>query len=201
MLKLPWRSTFLIGMEAVKTITLNTTAMRFSDFAAGQDLRGNTFWEFKDKMNANRVRRIVRPRGGAHFSDVTISPQWHQWLRHTRHDAPTIQDQQADIGRQAQLKYLAQQADERWASKPSFLDRPREQPQPATLPLDPRSTIAPRTEADQNEGVKSAVDNPVSIPDPPKTTENPDPSKRTPTGRPSEQWEPQSWNPGSAKSR
>ena len=49
---------------------------------------------------------------------------WIQWLRHTRHEAPTINEQQFDEIRQAQVKLLAAQADARWASKPSYLDAP-----------------------------------------------------------------------------
>jgi NADH dehydrogenase [ubiquinone] 1 alpha subcomplex assembly factor 2 len=49
---------------------------------------------------------------------------WIQWLRHTRHEAPTINEQQLDEIRQAQVKQLAAQADARWASKPSYLVAP-----------------------------------------------------------------------------
>ena len=49
---------------------------------------------------------------------------WMQWLRHTRHEAPTINEQQLDEIRQAKMKLLAAQADARWASKPSYLDYP-----------------------------------------------------------------------------
>ena len=50
---------------------------------------------------------------------------WHQWLRRTRSSPPSIQEQQADVTRQIQLKQRAQLADERWAAKPSVLDKPR----------------------------------------------------------------------------
>lgn len=50
-LKLPWRRQFLIGA----------------------DLSGNTFWEFKDALNANRLRRIVKFSRKAHYADVKIS--------------------------------------------------------------------------------------------------------------------------------
>lgn len=178
MLKLPWRKTFLVG----------------------QDLNGNTFWEFKDQINAGRLRRIVKYNHQTHFSDVKVTPQWHQWLRYTRPDPPSIEEQQGDVGRQVQLKYLAQQADERWASKPSFLDKPREQPKPATLPKDPGG-YAQQTEPDEKEGVRSAVDNPVPIPDPPKSTKKADPWKKVQGGNPSGKWQPEAWTPGRAKKR
>lgn len=197
MLRLPWRKTFLIGKEAPPPLQ---RGICISQSPLGQDLQGNTFWEFKDTMNTNRVRRMVRSSRRTHFSDVKISPQWHQWLRQTRYDPPTIQEQQADIGRQAQLKYLAQQADERWASKPSFLDQPRDQPKPATLPKVP-GAYAPQTDPDKKKGVGSTMDNPVAVPEPPKTEERPNPWKRASSGGPSEQWQPESWTPGSAKKR
>ena len=59
------------------------------------------------------------------YSDIDIPPQWHQWLRYTRPTAPSLQELQHDLIRQQQLKRLATQADERWASKPSVLDAPR----------------------------------------------------------------------------
>ena len=50
-LRLPWRRQFL----------------------AGADLSGNTFWEFKDAMNAQRFRRIVKYSKQSHYADVKIS--------------------------------------------------------------------------------------------------------------------------------
>ena len=50
-LRLPWRKQFLVG----------------------HDLAGNTFWEFKDAINAGRLRRIVRYGHEAHYADVKIS--------------------------------------------------------------------------------------------------------------------------------
>lgn len=99
-----------------------------------------------------------------------------------------------------QLKYLAQQADERWASKPSFLDKPREQPKPATLPKDPGG-YAPQTEPDGKNGVRSAVDNPVPVPKPPEPPKKASPWKLARGGGPSEKWQPEAWTPGSAKTR
>ena len=98
------------------------------------------------------------------------------------------------------MKYLAQLADERWASKPSFLDKPREQPKPATMPKDPGG-YAGQTEPDHKEGVRSAVDTPPVEPEPPKATKKSDPFKRPQTGGPSEKWQPEAWTPGPAKKR
>jgi hypothetical protein len=39
----------------------------------GHDLAGNTFWEFKDVVNANRYRRIVKFDPKTHYGDVQVS--------------------------------------------------------------------------------------------------------------------------------
>jgi hypothetical protein len=43
---------------------------------AGLDLKGNTFWEFKDALNANRLRRIVHYNSKAHHADIKISREF-----------------------------------------------------------------------------------------------------------------------------
>lgn len=80
------------------------------------------------------MRRIVQYPPSTHYSEINISPQWHQWLRHTRYDPPSLTEQSQDLIRQENLKVLAAQADARWAAKTSFLDKPggvRGQPVPA----------------------------------------------------------------------
>jgi NADH dehydrogenase [ubiquinone] 1 alpha subcomplex assembly factor 2 len=65
-----------------------------------------------------------------------------QWLRHTRFEPPSVAEQQQDIIRQEQMKVLAQQADERWASKPSALDSPdKQQPMQMLQSRDPDSGV------------------------------------------------------------
>ncbi|CAK7275337.1 hypothetical protein SEPCBS119000_006641 [Sporothrix epigloea] len=105
-LRLPWRKHFL----------------------AGRDLNGNTYWEFNDLRHSQsaimaearpgdgiRMRRIVKYPRGTHPGAVMVSPQWHQWLRHVREDAPTVEEQQREVARQAQMRVLAARADARWA--------------------------------------------------------------------------------------
>lgn len=70
------------------------------------------------------MRRIVENPRSTHFSEVNVSPQWHQWLRHTRKEAPSLQEQSADVRRLQNLKVLAAEADKRWAAKKSLLDQP-----------------------------------------------------------------------------
>ncbi|KAK4503392.1 hypothetical protein PRZ48_004307 [Zasmidium cellare] len=190
-LRLPWRKQWLVGA----------------------DLAGNTFWEFKDAINAGRLRRIVRYTRKIHYADVKISPQWHQWLRHTRDEAPSIQEQQYEISRQAMMKRLAAEADERWKSIPSYLDAPsKQQPQPAIGVEDPGGYAQP-TEPEEKQGVRNAVEDEEKVaaasegkPEDEgrfkgKTREKRGPKENPwahlqPKGAPSESWQPQEWTPG-----
>ncbi|KAF3940457.1 hypothetical protein ABW19_dt0205170 [Dactylella cylindrospora] len=93
------------------------------------DLEGNTYWEFRDRLHPHRPRRIADFRGGVHsfvnYSEFKVDPQWHQWLRATRLDPPTIPELQADVIRRQQMIERARLADERWAAKGSLLRKPK----------------------------------------------------------------------------
>jgi NADH dehydrogenase [ubiquinone] 1 alpha subcomplex assembly factor 2 len=158
-LHLPWRKRFLIGMiphhPASSSLPFQLLTL------TGLDLQGNTFWEFRDTLSSHkyRMRRIVQYPPTVHYSDLNISPQWHQWLRHTRQDPPSLTEQSQDLVRQENLKALVAQADARWAAKPSFLDAPGKelgQALPATQIKDPGG-YAPSTEPLEKQGVRSAV--------------------------------------------
>ncbi len=97
--------------------------------------------------------------------------------------------------RQARLKHLAQLADERWASKPSFLDKPRAQPGLETVPRDPGG-YAQQTEPDEKEGVRNAVGTPGELGKKVKKGESP---WKTRKGGPSEEFQPAAWSPGVAR--
>ncbi|CAI7666109.1 unnamed protein product [Penicillium glandicola] len=181
-LRLPWRKSFLVG----------------------EDLAGNTFWEFKDVLNASRYRRIVRFDPKTHFSDVQVTPQWHQWLRHVRQHPPSIQEQQQDLVRQAQIKQLARLADERWASKASFLDKPKTQQQPpstqineATLNQFPNAAPAPKapTSTTSPETAPKAKPTPAE----PKTQKEENPWTKANKANPGEEWQPEAWSPSSKR--
>ncbi|KAJ5454514.1 NADH:ubiquinone oxidoreductase17.2kDa subunit [Penicillium daleae] len=175
-LRLPWRRSFLVG----------------------HDLAGNTFWEFKDVANATRFRRIVKFDPKTHYGDVQVTPQWHQWLRYVRQDPPSLEEQQQDLIRQAQIKELARLADERWASKPSFLDKPNtRQTLPPTETSEP--TVNPATESRQDAPAPTPS---TSTPEP--TASKPKPLKEDPwakanPGNPGDTWQPESWTPSSKR--
>ncbi|KAI9806726.1 MAG: hypothetical protein M1825_006183 [Sarcosagium campestre] len=187
-LKLPWRRKFL----------------------AGYDLAGNSYWEFKDNLNANRLRRIVQYPRSTHYGDVQLTPQWHQWLRHTRTDPPSVAELRDDVDRQVAMKELARAADERWASKPSFLVMPgtasqQQQPEPAMALRDPGGYVK-SAHSQSERGVRNAVVSPAET-DPrtekeqkTKTKEDPWAAARRPQG-PSEGWQPEAWNPAAGSAR
>lgn len=69
------------------------------------------------------MRRIVQQNGrGGHASDVKVSPQWHQWLRHVRQHPPSQAEQVADVVRLRELKARAALADQAWAMKGKIVD-------------------------------------------------------------------------------
>ncbi|KAJ5295953.1 hypothetical protein PENANT_c001G11023 [Penicillium antarcticum] len=184
-LRLPWRKSFLVG----------------------QDLAGNTFWEFKDVLNANRWRRIVRYDPKTHFSDVQVTPQWHQWLRHVRKNPPSIEEQKQDLVRQAQIKQLARLADERWASKASFLDKPKSQPGPASQPGGPSlnypaaTTQAANAQAAQGAPAATPTNAPQADPasTTPETKKEENPWANASKNNPGEEWQPEAWTPSSKR--
>lgn len=92
---------------------------------SGMDLEGNTFWEFRDRLHPSRPRRIMNFKNKeGNYADYKVVPQWHQWLRSTRIDPPTISELEADVVRMQVLKQRAAIADARWAAKESLLTAP-----------------------------------------------------------------------------
>ncbi|KAJ6149169.1 NADH:ubiquinone oxidoreductase 17.2kDa subunit [Penicillium samsonianum] len=176
-LRLPWRKSFLVG----------------------EDLAGNTFWEFKDVMNAARFRRIVRFDPKTHFSDVQVT------LAATcPRTPPSIQEQQQDLVRQAQIKQLARLADERWASKASFLDKPKTQQQPPTTQINETTLNQPVNAAPAQKAPASATSPetaPKAKPAPaePKTTKEENPWSKANKANPGEEWQPEAWSPSSKR--
>ncbi|KAA8626382.1 NDUFA12 domain containing protein [Pyrenophora tritici-repentis] len=163
MQRFPWRKKWLVGF----------------------DLQGNTFWEFKEALHALRNRRIAKYSRSTHLGDVQISPSWMQWLRHTRFEPPTVDEQHQDLIRQARIKQLAAQADARWAEKPSALDAPdKQQPMQMLQSKDPDSGVTQMNDATPRKRMRKE----------PKDS----PWKQAAQ---SQEWQPQGWSPAPAKRR
>ncbi|KAF1733859.1 NADH-ubiquinone oxidoreductase assembly factor N7BML [Beauveria bassiana] len=194
-LRLPWRKRFLVGF----------------------DLQGNTYWEFRLTTRGTgeaapnglgeveRWRRIVQYPRGTHLSSVKVGPLWHQWLRYTRRDPPSLDEQRGDVVRRARMKQLAADADARWAAKPRVMEDPLPRQQAALPTATEAATMTTKTSAQEpvtlraeskqkaktqrdeaEDGAEEAVD--------PK-----DPWKQARTRGPSEEWQPQAWSPKSRK--
>ncbi|KAH8909861.1 hypothetical protein BR93DRAFT_924868 [Coniochaeta sp. PMI_546] len=191
---------------------------------AGVDLKGNTFWELRDKRAAElgRVRRMVKTPRNTHYGEVVVSPAWHQWLRHTRHEPPSVDEQTAELLRQERIKYLAAQADARWAARPSVLDGPElgqavpalrtprrnDAAKPAgTLAEDVRESMSsgrrpdeePRSSRKETRGVSQEEEEEKVRTGKPPVADNP--WKQATTGAPGQNWQPKGWNPSAAEKR
>lgn len=58
---------------------------RLTTTQQGFDLEGNSFWEFKETLGAQRFRRIVKYSRRTHYGDVKLTrtlPAVHQFLAH-----------------------------------------------------------------------------------------------------------------------
>ncbi|KAH7329149.1 hypothetical protein B0I35DRAFT_37380 [Stachybotrys elegans] len=168
-LRLPWRKRFLVG----------------------HDLQGNTYWEFRLTRNpAERWRRIVEYPRSVHFSQVKVSPLWHQWLRYTRDTPPSIEEQKSNVAREARMKILAAEADARWEAKPRVMEdvgKPGVSQLGQPVPPLRSDTMAPREQDDARVAPGQAAA--------PKTEEAKDPWAKARAQGPGENWQPASWSP------
>lgn len=163
------------------------------------------------------MRRIIKYRQSIHNSDVQISPQWHQWLRHTRADPPSLNELSQDILRQEQLKILAAAIDARWASESKLLDRPsRPQAQlsissenrdcyghPLPCPdvatcnsTDSTPNLSNLSGSNKHEADLGTLPSSKGSDSTKETTFSEDPWKKFPGhGLPKDEWQPKSWDP------
>ncbi|GAP89712.1 putative DEHA2G08052p-like protein [Rosellinia necatrix] len=206
-LRLPWRKRFLVG----------------------QDPQGNTYYELRqprgDAPSTAPHRRLVHYPRSTPYSEVRVPPAWHQWLRHQRESPPSMQEQVAELRRQARIKVLAAEADARWEAKPSLLDMPMPQKNmPQKNEVEPRETPArmghgreqeqehqQRQQQDPRVGAKAAQadrgggkehDSPAKRTSPePATSPGHDPWAQAQRGTPGEDWQPETWTPMPTKKR
>lgn len=158
-----------------------------------------------------RMRRIVKYPRGTHPGAVLVSPQWHQWLRHVRADAPTLEEQQREVRRQEQMRVLAARADARWAGAK------RVDGSAAAVPAaEPAERLATAAAASgQPAALPTAAAQPAAETEPVHAqTRTQQPSRRPQTpaedpwrreerahGALGEAWQPSSWSPPPASKR
>ncbi|QUC19444.1 uncharacterized protein UV8b_03685 [Ustilaginoidea virens] len=148
----------------------------------GHDLEGNTYWEFRLTSSASRWRRIVHYPRSTHYSQVRVSPLWHQWLRHMRASPPSLDEQRGDVFRQERLKHLAAEADARWEAKPRVVEPPRDTPRLESRPAQDQQQQPQQQQQQQQPGDPWAGAR-----------------ARARAQGPGEAWQPAAWNPGPAK--
>lgn len=172
--------------------------------------------------HASRPRRLAKYPRTTEYADVNHTPMWMQWLRHTRPEPPTIEEQRMELSRQAGMKQLAAKADERWKSLPSFLDKPKDtaQAQPLLQPRDNAGYGRGQTEGEEHQGVMNAAKSEQEHVDVLEgkdvdkgrfkgETREPEPREADPfklqqRSKPSgasEGWQPQEWSPGKVQRR
>jgi NADH dehydrogenase [ubiquinone] 1 alpha subcomplex assembly factor 2 len=158
----------------------------------GLDLQGNTYWEFRiaGVSERSRWRRMVHYPGSTHHSDVKVPPLWHQWLRYTRNEAPSLDEQRGDVTRQARLKILAAEADRRWEAKPRVMCAEE------TRRLEGRREVA-KEEVRETKVVSEQQGDSHSqrsrIVEKGTEEEKKDPWAKARAMGPSEDWQPESW--------
>ncbi|KAF4967373.1 hypothetical protein FZEAL_10540 [Fusarium zealandicum] len=173
-LRLPWRKRFLVGF----------------------DLQGNTYWEFRLTRGTEgneRWRRIVNYPRSTHLSSVKVSPQWHQWLRHTRDEPPTVDEQHGDVARRARMKKLAAEADARWEAKPRVMDAPEAAPAPL---LASAKAGPPKQDVGQEQQAPASAEKAQD-----EVEKKDDPWAKAKTRGPGESWQPAAWDPTAVKKR
>ncbi|KAL1919041.1 uncharacterized protein VTP21DRAFT_2422 [Calcarisporiella thermophila] len=105
--RLPWRKRVLIGT----------------------DLEGNLYWEAPNTRNptSRYLQRFVEfKQQGSDLSDYAereIPVQWLAWLRHTRHDPPTIQEIIEADKRREQIIARAKELDRKWEERKAELQQ------------------------------------------------------------------------------
>ncbi|KAI0441722.1 hypothetical protein F4803DRAFT_407897 [Xylaria telfairii] len=170
-LRLPWRKRFFVG----------------------QDPHGNTYYELRQPrgdMPTSTPRRLVHYPRSTHYSEVRVTPAWHQWLRYQRAHPPTMEEQMAELQRQARIKVLAAEADARWEAKDSLLEMPSRKTTKTTGGI-AQGGVKGGGEGDARGGEREDTQKP-----------DPDPWKQAAQrGAPGETWQPEAWAPAPAKKR
>jgi len=149
------------------------------------------------------MRRIVQQHHHRlHTSDVDVSPQWHQWLRHVRADPPSLEEQARDVVRLRDLKVLAARADERWDMKRMKIEpgvgAGGDTASSATAPAETGEVRGPamgvgrggRKAAEGHVGRSSDAEKDTTNDNTNKEREDPWKQARR---NPGEEWQPESW--------
>ncbi|KAJ7185561.1 hypothetical protein C8R46DRAFT_382102 [Mycena filopes] len=84
--------------------------LRGPNYFVGRDLEGNRYFEHPSLLDDPRPRRSVKYSGNSDDmhryigGSRRLAVQWSSWLTHTRSDAPTLEELQADLIRQERVR-------------------------------------------------------------------------------------------------
>lgn len=90
---------------------------------SGTDLQGNHYYEGPPANKGYRNRRFILRANKQETGDIDfygpehIAPQWNAWLRHTRQDAPTLDELQADVSRQKIIAKRVEQLEAKYGKE------------------------------------------------------------------------------------
>ncbi|KAK0565448.1 hypothetical protein OC861_003746 [Tilletia horrida] len=110
-------------------------------YLAGYDLNGNAFYEFPSRSGSTdprHTRRVIdwkEKLEPSEYDQSSIPAQWVAWLRHTRRQAPSLEELQADAQRIARVRVNAQLIAENHAAWQRSLQAPTEESAPADARL------------------------------------------------------------------
>lgn len=208
-LRLPWRKRFFIGPLPLFLILKSTHGVQklTPSSRPGYDLHGNTFWEFKLTSAETRFRRIVNYPRSTHYSQVQVSPLWHQWLRHMRAEPPSLEEQSGDVVRQQRMKHLAAEADARWAAKPRVMEDTvtKSALGGGPLPVPPANVEATMLESESEPGAGAGAGAGARHTEKQqqrkskKSAEVNDAWAKAKAQGPGENWQPTAWNPSAKR--
>lgn len=163
---------------------------------SGYDLEGNTYWTFRPPGYPSWRRIVDYPRS-TNLSEVKVPPQWHSWLRYTRPEPPTLEEQKSEAVRQERIKLLAAQADARWEAKERIAgDMPGREEAPSLGPAVP-SVEGGNTGTEDISVETGARGEGRTVVEEKKKEKKEDPWAKARGG--GEGWQPEAWTPNAKK--
>lgn len=172
-------------------------------FFRGFDLDGNRFYESYNPLTPKKLRRTVKYMKDGHYTDNNVTPQWMQWLRHTRKEAPTLAELQQEVLRIQGTRRNAELISQRWEEERTRLSISDPQDQAKSME-DLDNQLASIKEKKQEDVVKSQEERQAKIKEA-RIQEQfaqgdregyiPAPGTRDGKG----EWQPEPWNPAGKK--
>ncbi|KAI9100621.1 hypothetical protein DFS34DRAFT_615252 [Phlyctochytrium arcticum] len=164
---------------------------------AGTDLIGNMYFEGPPlRAGTDRTRRIIEYFDGrteySEYDPTLIPPQWSAWLRHSRIDAPTLEELAAFERQRLETQRRAAEIDRAWAERKLQI----EQEKRANISAEQTPQELKRPSAAPSSSSSSHTQQP---PPPPPSSSSPSPGQQAPQGQ-GDTFAPGSWKP-SAKRR